>query len=396
MIILEIMFYTFQIVWGAFLLLPVLNNTFASLIKKDQKQTMIPNEFDYGIIITVYKNLQQAIPLVESLLNQSYNKSKVYLVADRCEDSGLEFESDKVKILFPKIPLNSKVKSIEYAVKNFDRPHDNLIIFDADNLAHPHFVKEINNYFQKGFLAVQGLRSAKNLNSSYSGLDALGEMFYNRIDRYSLYKLGASSTLAGSGMAFNVELYLKLMKGKIVLGGFDKILQGELVNNNYRIAFAKKAITFDEKVSNGTELKQQRTRWLHAYFKYVHYGITSFFAGIKGLNFNKFYFGLNHMRPPLFILGSLSFLSMISNLFVFPLGVLIWMLLGLLFVFNIFWVMKLENADKKLWSSLKMIPKFFVSQFKSLLNFKTASKKFIVTNHSQNLSINDVMKEIVK
>jgi cellulose synthase/poly-beta-1,6-N-acetylglucosamine synthase-like glycosyltransferase len=182
------------------------------------------------------------------------------------------------------------------------------------------------------------------------------------------------------------------MNGLEVLGGFDKILQGELVKRNIRIAFAKEAVVFDEKVTKAHELRNQRTRWIHAYFKFLHYGFINLFLGVKNLCFNQFYFGLNHLRPPLFILAIVSLLFMISDLLYSPVLSVIWLFAGLMFAGNFSLILKLNKADQKIWYSLIRIPLFIYSQILSLINFKKASKKFIATEHSQWLTLNDVMK----
>ncbi|UII26854.1 hypothetical protein LVD15_00005 [Fulvivirga maritima] len=51
-------------------------------------------------------------------------------------------------------------------------------------------------------MAVQGRRVAKNLDTFVASLDETGEKYHNDEDKYAPYKLGSSSNLSGSGMAF--------------------------------------------------------------------------------------------------------------------------------------------------------------------------------------------------
>lgn len=381
-----------QTFWMIFLILPVTTTVLSMLIKRKISVEKNSDFLDYAVVITAYKMIEHSYPLVESLLKQSYKKHQIYLVADNCGYFDKKFNDNRVTVLVPDKSLHSKVGSINYAIEKFQRKHDAIIIFDADNLAHPNFIMKINNYMTAGYKAVQGFRKAKNLNSSYAGLDALGEMFYNNADRKLLFKSGSSSTLAGSGMAFELKLYIEIMNDKNAYGGFDKILQGEIVKRNNVIAFAEEAIVYDEKVTQAEELKNQRTRWLHAYFRFLSYGFSCFTKGLFRLNFNQFYFGLNHMRPPLFILALLSIVFLVSSLFFSLQIAAIWMLLGTLFTLNFVYILKSSNADVKIWMGLLKIPWFIFSQILSLTKINRARKKFILTNHTQILSLDEVLR----
>ncbi|MFX8758778.1 glycosyltransferase, partial [Acinetobacter baumannii] len=88
----------------------------------------------------------------------------------------------------------------------------------------------LNEMFNKGFSAVQGERKAKNLNTTFACLDAARDIYYHFYDGKILFEAGASATLAGSGMAFTVELYKQCLEKSNVSGaGFDKVLQKEIV-----------------------------------------------------------------------------------------------------------------------------------------------------------------------
>jgi len=386
----EIIFLVIQLIIGVFLLLPVIN-VIGGYYSKERKYTESDSQFDFAVIITAYNNIDLVNPLVKSLLKQTYKNFLIYIVADNCSPNIYQNSDQGVKLLIPPKQLNSKSRSIEFAISKFTRKHDNLIIFDSDNLAHPKFIQEINNFFNRGYVAVQGERVAKNLDENIAGIDALGEMFYNTVDRQFLYKLGSSSTLAGSGMAFNIIIYKELMWGKHVLGGFDKILQGELLSRDYKIAYAKKAIVYDEKVSESAQLRKQRTRWIFTYFRYLYYGFNVLIKGIKSLSFNQFYFGLNHLRPPLFILALVSALITAINIFYSPVLSVLWGFLGIIFTLNFLLILKLNNANPQIWASLKKIPYFILSQVLSLLKIKQASKNFLTTSNSQNTTIDDVL-----
>ena len=89
---------------------------------------------DYGIIVTAYEYTQQLPAVVSSLLQLNYDRFHIYVVADKCDITGLHFPPDKVSLLRPEQVLGSNTRSHFYAIRNFIRPHSHLTIIDSDNL----------------------------------------------------------------------------------------------------------------------------------------------------------------------------------------------------------------------------------------------------------------------
>ncbi|MCB0663771.1 MAG: glycosyltransferase, partial [Saprospiraceae bacterium] len=188
-------------VFSFFLVFPFLTILISRLVKEEKPEIPGEHSFDFGCIITAYKNVEITAPLVASLLHQRYSNFHIYLVADHCNGQSFEIEDDQLTLLIPEQPLNLKAKSIIHGMENYVRPHDYTVIFDADNLAHPDFLATLNAYTNKGHQAIQGQRTAKNLDSNYAAMDALGEFYKNYIERYITYLLGSSAVISGSGMA---------------------------------------------------------------------------------------------------------------------------------------------------------------------------------------------------
>lgn len=391
MSIVQITLLVLQLFCILFLLLPIITVTKRAFTKKEETLLINSSNISYGIIITAYKRIDQTFYLIESLLKQSYQNFHIYLVADCCSSFSVGIKSNKLTVLNPETPINSKVGSINLAIENFINKHTHIVIFDSDNLADPNFLKEMNPFFDRGFKAVQGFRKPKNLDTKVSLTDALGEEFYNKIDRHYLFEAGSSATLAGSGMAFEVSLYKLIMKNRKVIGGFDKILQGKIVLTKNRIGFSKNAIVYDEKVESYDKLRLQRARWINAYFKYSKYGFLNILSGIRSLNFNQFYFGLNHLRFPLFILAVVSFLFVLYNIKFFPEMNLGLIPSGILFTSVFIYIGRSLLSARKLLVVISQIPRFILNQVLSLLMIKKASKKFFVTEQSHAVSIDKIM-----
>ncbi|KAA6431535.1 glycosyltransferase family 2 protein [Dyadobacter flavalbus] len=383
--IVELLWLLLQLLIGYNLIFPVMLLLIYNLRK--QPHSRVPNPAaarvpDYGIIVTAYEQTQQLPAVVNSLLNLNYVHYHIYVVADKCDISNLRFPADRVLVLRPEQVLASNTRSHFYAIRNFIRPHSHLTIIDSDNLTHPQYLNELNVYFNQGFQAVQGVRDAKNLDTTYARLDAARDIYYHFYDGKVLFGAGSSATLAGSGMAFTTALYKECLEHLDVTGaGFDKVLQEGIVSRRYRIAFAENAIVYDEKTSGTDQLVKQRARWINTWFKYFTLGFGMFFKGITGSNWNQLIFGLVLLRPPLFIFLILSVLFMFVNLFIAPFVALAWFAGLCTFVGGFYLALKKSNTDPRIYQSLVSIPKFISFQLLALFNARKANQISVATRH---------------
>lgn len=335
---------------------------------------------DYGIIVTAYEYTAQLPAVVGSLLQLNYDRYHVYVVADKCDISNLHFPTDKVLLLRPEQVLGSNTRSHFYAIRRFIRPHTHLTIIDSDNLTDPEYLNELNAYFNQGYEAVQGVREAKNLDTTLACLDAARDIYYHFYDGKVLFGAGSSATLAGSGMAFSTGLYEKVLGHLDVTGaGFDKVLQEGIVSRGYRIAFAGKAIVYDEKTTGSDQLVKQRARWINTWFKYFAYGFKILFKGITRFSLNQVLFGLVLLRPPLFIFLLLSVFFMLLNLLIAPVLSLVWLIGLIVFVLGFYIALKSSPTDPKIYQSLVNIPKFMFYQLTALVNARRANKISVAT-----------------
>ena len=375
---------TIQVLIGYNLVFPMILYLAYQLRRSHGEKTLTSNDrYDYAIIVTAYEQTHLLKSVVESLLKLNYQNYHIYIVADNCDISGLLFSSEKVSVLRPKEVLANNLGSHFYAINRFIREHDVLTIIDSDNLVHPEYINELNTYFERGFVAVQGVRKAKNLNTTIACLDAARDIYYDFYDGEVLFKLGSSSTLAGSGMAFKSEIYKQCLADVTVTGaGFDKVLQAQLLRKGFRIAHAPEAIVYDEKTAHSDQLVNQRSRWINTWFKYARFGVELVLRGIQNKSVNQFLFGVVLMRPPLFIFLLLSIVCLGINVFINIPMALIWLLGLLVFVLSFIIVLEKKKCNKEIYKSLASIPKFIYFQLVALYYLRVANKKSVATKHS--------------
>jgi cellulose synthase/poly-beta-1,6-N-acetylglucosamine synthase-like glycosyltransferase len=383
------------------LVYPFFTVLLAQVFGKEDIASKSTKQHDFGCIITAYRNAEIARPLIESLVKQKYPHFHVYLVADECPP--FDFVGHpQVTVLQPNPPLRLKAKSIIHAMEAYVRPHDFTAVFDADNLAHPKFLEEVNKYANAGHTCIQGQRTAKNLDNQYAAADSLGEIYKNYIERYVPYLLGGSAVISGSGMATETKLYQaylespEIEQGKLLWKKMlqeDKILQNFLLRRNSRIVYAKDAICYDEKTTTAAGVETQRSRWLFSYFQNVPNALGILRRGLTGFSFQQCYFGLVTLAMPMFMQIAISGILFLIGLFLNPTMSVLLAISATIFVANILWVLKLDKAPKSVWNALYSAPGFIYRQVKGLLKMGDPNKNFKHTEHTRSVTIDELIKD---
>ena len=385
----------FQLLIGYNLVLPLLLYIIHKFAPRPVKTaTAGKKEADYAIIVTAYEQTSSLHSVVDSILKLRYDNYLIYIVADKCDITHLKFDDRRVIVLRPEQTLGSNTRSHFYAINRFQRPHERLTIIDSDNLVDSDYLNQLNILFDRGYQAVQGVRKAKNLNTTVACLDAARDMYYHFYDGEVLFELGSSATLAGSGMAFTTALYKECLEQLDITGaGFDKVLQYEIVRRGKRIAFTGAAIVFDEKTSGSDQLVKQRARWINTWFRYFGFGFRILGQGLLRFDLNRILFGFILLRPPLFIFLILSMLCMVANVFMSLTTALSWLLAFVCFVAGFMLAIEHAKPDKAIYKSLIGIPRFIFLQVLSLLKIRNANKISVATTHYHDQNIDQLNKK---
>ncbi len=376
--------FTFALVWPFVMVV-------ASRFRKPRLQPVHPEARpDFACIITAWRNAAIARPLVGSLLRQPWPHFHIYLVADRCAPADWHFDDPRLTVLHPDPPLDLKVKSIIHATEHFVRPHDFTLVFDADNVAHPGLLEALVRYIRAGWRVVQAQRRAKNLDTVIACADATGEFYKNYTERYVPFVLGSSAVISGSGMAVATDLYRgylyspEIRRGKELgkrMMQEDKILQNWLLRRDERIAWAREAIVYDEKVSTPDAARTQRSRWLFSYFQNVPHAAALLWAGLRRRSWNQFLFGLVTLLPPLFLTVGGAALWAVAGLWVAPVWSLVLAGALVLFALNVLWTLWLTPVPPAIWKALWGLPLFIWQQVRALFLMKNPDRNFAPTEH---------------
>lgn len=395
--IVKILWWAVQILFAVYLLLPM---TLLLLMGWFNKKSTLPNgrkklfpgkEFDFAAIVTAHKDTKFILPLADSFARQRYNNFMVYIIADDCDISGIEINDPRIRVIKPEIALHSKVKSIHFALEKFERAHEVMVVFDADNLVHPDYFAKLNQYYQAGYEVVQTHMLSKNFDTVYARLDSIGHIFNTFTEREARMRMGLSSCILGLGISLKTKLYDEIRYNDS-LGGFDKKLQAFMVKRVGQIAFANDVIVYDEKVADGDTFERQRTRWIYTYFKYFKDNMALLLLGVRKFRFNLIYFGFNALRPPLFLTLGAGLFFFLINIFLSPLVALLWAAVLFLFVLAFILIAITQCYQPGMSGAVLYLPVVVFRQVKAIMGIGKAKKDFLETTHDKVIYISDLVK----
>ena len=398
----DTLFYTLSIIEGFFYLYFLLATLYifiygiAGLFYRQKHTVSVTKQRKFAVLIPGYKEDEVIIHVAEEAIKQDYpnNKYEVIVIADSFKKSTLEaLRKLPITVVEVVFKVSKKSKALNKCMKDIGDDYDVAFILDADNVMKPDVLTKINEAFDRGFVAVQGHRTAKNLNTSVAILDAMSEEINNHIFRKGHRVLGMSSALIGSGMGLDYHLFKSTM-ATVDSVGEDKEVELKIIKNGVRIEYVNDALIFDEKTQKSDVFVNQRRRWIAAQLSYFK---EYFFDGLKQLflkgNIDFFDKVLQMVQPPRILLVGILFLitavlwlfealapRLSSELYYF--GHQYWLYLFAATTFTLIISIPRRFYNKKTMKALLYIPTGFVLMLLSLLKIKGASKKFIHTTHS--------------
>jgi cellulose synthase/poly-beta-1,6-N-acetylglucosamine synthase-like glycosyltransferase len=255
---------------------------------------------------------------------------------------------------------SSKAKSLNKLFNQIqDDVYDIALILDGDNVMEPGCLEKVNSAFHAGFRCVQLHRTAKNANTEMAVLDGLSEEVNNTIFRNGQRALGFSSSLIGSGMAFEFHKLKSIFDIPSILDnpGEDREIDSIIIKEGIEIEYIPDAEVYDEKVASEKVFQRQRLRWMEAQLNHMALILSrSYFKGKRDRNFwNRIiiicmpprllliavfipilllgllseYFGFEMLRPTLFYWFALFCTLCISILIAVPVKYMNWSVMSM-------------------------------------------------------------------
>ena len=205
-------------------------------------------------------------PLINSLLAQNYPPElyDIWVIPNNCTDNTARAARGfGARVLECTVPVKSKGEVLRFAYRRLrGRAYDAWCVFDADNLAHPDFLAEMNCAWLAGAGAAQGYRDSKNPHDT--PLSGCSSLYYWMMDRFhngGRAGAGLSAMITGTGFMVSDRVLRKLGGWNSATISEDLELTAQCVMAGERVWWVPKAITYDEQPLTWAESLKQRRRW---------------------------------------------------------------------------------------------------------------------------------------
>lgn len=361
----------------------------AGLFPHHPHLTQARKKHKFIVLIPGYREDNVILDVARQALKQDYGRDnyEVAIIADGFKKETIAaLQQIDVKVFEVQLAFSTKSRALNAALQQLDDSFEMAVVLDADNIMAPDFLSRVNDAFDHGFMAIQGHRVAKNLDTSFAILDAVSEEINNHIFRQGHRVLHLSSALIGSAMAFEYSSFKTMMKEVEVVGGFDKEIEVRLLSKGDKIEYLPDAYVYDEKVPNAKVFTKQRRRWISAQ---IHYFGKSFIPALKALlrsgNIDYFNKALQFvLLPRVMLISLLLLITMFYSFMGTSLEIKFWLSLFALGV--LVFLLSIPKYFYR-WQTLKALtrlPYGILLMFLSLLKLKDSNKEFLHTKHTYN------------
>ncbi len=344
-----------------------------------------------AVFIPGYKEDNVIVSVAADALRQNYpqDKYEVIVIADSFANETIEsLKKMPVTVIEVVFENSTKARALNKAMSILSDSYEIAVVLDADNLMAVDFLSQVNDFFaSKPVVAAQGHRVAKNMNTPFAVLDAISEEITNQLFRKGQRVLGFSSSIIGSGVAFDYHFFKEIMLGIDAIGGYDKELEMRMLRDKHTIYYLPNAYVYDEKVQTASAFSNQRRRWLSSQFHYVR---IAFGDAVKQLfktgNLDYFNKAFQWTLLPRVIILSLVFvlipIFIVFEQFVFrPYLTVGWVILFITCILSFMMLVPKRFYNIQTLKAIRWIPQGAFLMFKNFFTLKGANKTFIHTEH---------------
>ena len=284
-------FYAYQVIY---ILISIIKRKVTSL-----KDTDIRNRF--AIFISARNEEGVISELLDSLNKQDYPRDKydIYVVADNCTDHTAQVSRDNGAIVYERFNkeevgkgyalnyLYTKVSSLKGR-----KYYDAFVVFDADNIVDPAFLKESNKKLASGkYDAFTTYRNSKNFGTNW--LSAAYSIWFLHEARHLNYvrdMIGAQCMISGTGFVITSSLMDENDGWPYYFLTEDIQFSVASTINNKRIGYCDSAMLYDEQPSTMEQSWKQRLRWAKGFYQIDGKYLGDLTKGLLSKNGKRFTF----------------------------------------------------------------------------------------------------------
>ena len=229
-------------------------------------------QMDFAILIAA-RNEQAVLPwLLDSIRRQDYPPERVtvYVMADNCTDRTADLARAHGAVVYERrdpvrvgkgYALSALLERMR-SEGRLDR-HDAFLIFDADNLLDPGYLRAMDRGFAAGYPALCGYRSSKNFMDNWItagyGLWYLHDSAHLNASRM---RLGVTCACTGTGFGFTRALLERMGLWPFHTLVEDIEFDAWCAVQGVMMGYCADAVVYDEQPLTLGQSWVQRTRWV--------------------------------------------------------------------------------------------------------------------------------------
>ncbi len=367
----------------------------------------------FAVLVAAHNEEKVVGALIDNLKVMDYPREMfdIFVICDNCTDRTADVAREHgVYAMERHNPhLRGKGFAIEWMLKELwamPKSYDAIVMFDADNLVSPQYLREMNNDLMNGSRVIQAYLDTKNpVDSWITAAYGVTYWFCNRLWQMPRRALGMANFLGGTGMCFESKLLKEMGWGATSLVE-DLEFTMRCVQRGVYPTFNYDAKVYDEKPITFQASARQRLRWMQGHFDVARrYFFPLLWAGLKERKLAKIDTALYSVTVYNVLLSFIfTFILVVDQLLpgekhLISLYDVVPFWVGNLFMLLIFLQFPLSMAMErvkswKLYASLLMFPVFLLSWYPITFHafFTQNNKQWSHTQHTRVLKLDDVKK----
>lgn len=222
------------------------------------------------VLFTVLRNGKEVINSINHFLDtQAYSRDKydIAVAATQLpEEDLITLLQMPVNIVVPDKEQCTKVYAIQQVMERYSpEEYDVIVIFNSDNIIVSNALEFFNNAYYSGCDSIQAHRMTENLTTSIAVLNATSEEINNNLFRKAHARMGFSSALIGSAMAFDFTMFHEIAP---TLKGSDlsKAMETALLQQNIYTEYLEEVVCYSKKEESANGYEAQRKGWLRSQY----------------------------------------------------------------------------------------------------------------------------------
>ena len=335
------------------------------------------------VLFTVLKEGQEVIESINEFIDTQLYPREKYDIAVAAtglnEDDLITLLQMPINIVIPDKDQCTKVYAIQQVMERYSpNEYDMVVILNSDNRIGPNALELFNDAYYSGCDAIQAHRMTRNLNTGIAILGAVTEEINNNLFRKAHTRMGFSSALIGSAMAFDFSIFHEIaptLKG----GDTSTAMEVALLKQNIYTEYLEEVICYSRKEDNDEQYVNRRSQWTKGRFYTRRYALLhlplAMLSGEWDLANKYFQWTIPSRFALIALIALISIIITIADwMLCFKWYIL---LLILLFVF----VMALPDGEisrrfrHAIWIMPYLVAKSFISLLKSKVMKKGPKKK---------------------